>query len=210
MRGVVETLVFTDASKYALGGWIGQRYEDGIHPVVFCSRKLRPAELNYHTSEQELLALLYVLEKNAHYLRGIEFVINTDHESLKYLQSQEFLSRRQARWILVLQEFSMKIEYLPGKFDNVADYLTRHADVQPLCNLCKKSVIINKIDIFEFTEMLKAALLEDEFANKIMAWRENEEAPVPQAIRLLYRQFRLHNGLLYKGRTLYLPAGPRC
>ena len=66
---------------------------------------------------------------------------------------------------------------------------------------------MNKIDIVKFTDGLKAALAVDDFANKVINWRENEDVLVPQSIQLLYRQFKWHNGLLYKGRTLYVPDG---
>ena len=54
-----ETKVFSDASQYAIAGWISQKHEDGWHPVVYTSRKLRLAELNYSNPERELLALVY-------------------------------------------------------------------------------------------------------------------------------------------------------
>jgi hypothetical protein len=34
----LPTEIFTDASAYAIGGWLGQRYTDGLHPVFFWSR----------------------------------------------------------------------------------------------------------------------------------------------------------------------------
>ncbi len=53
-----KTVVFTDASDFAIGGWIGQlEYEDEeseLKPVVFWSRKLQKAELNYAIPEKEL------------------------------------------------------------------------------------------------------------------------------------------------------------
>ena len=59
-----ETLINTDASLYGIGGWIGQKYEDGIHPVIFWSKKLNPAESRYPTHERELLALFKICKKN--------------------------------------------------------------------------------------------------------------------------------------------------
>ena len=101
----LETEVFSDASQYAIGGWIAQKYRDGWHPVVFVSRKLRKAEINYSNPERELLALVYVLEKQGHYLRsGIPFISNVDCSSLEKIQTMDFLNRRLARWILILQD----------------------------------------------------------------------------------------------------------
>jgi hypothetical protein len=58
----LDTEVFTDASDYAIGGWISQRFEDGWHPVLYVSRKLQPNELNFHTQEKECLAMIYMCE----------------------------------------------------------------------------------------------------------------------------------------------------
>ena len=49
----LATKVHTDASKYAIGGWLGQVQPDGIERVVtYWSRKMISAELNYPVHEQ--------------------------------------------------------------------------------------------------------------------------------------------------------------
>ena len=60
-----------------------------------------------------------------HYLLGNHFIVVTDHNSLKYLQTQPTLSRRQAIWSEFLAEFDFEIVYRPGKGDVVADALSR-------------------------------------------------------------------------------------
>ena len=73
---------------------------------------------------------------------------------------QEHLSYRQARWVMFLQELDFRVEYLPGKFNSVADYLSRSPLVVPLCALCgkgvehmelSKKVNINKLEITQLT-----------------------------------------------------------
>jgi hypothetical protein len=53
----LETFIYTDASLFGLGGWIGQKHADGIHPIMFWSRKLIAAEIKYHTHEREFFTL---------------------------------------------------------------------------------------------------------------------------------------------------------
>lgn len=56
---------------------------------------------------------------------GRRFTIVTDHASLKYLQTQNSLSKRQARWIETLQSYDFDIQYKPGPTNIVADALSR-------------------------------------------------------------------------------------
>jgi hypothetical protein len=133
----LETTVYTDASEYGIGGWIGQTHPDGIHPVIFWSRKLIPAETNYPTHERELLALVKITGKYRHMLLGKPFRAFTDHRALKFIQSQQFLSARQARWLQTLQEFDIIIDYIPGELNFLADALSRSPDYAPICSQCK-------------------------------------------------------------------------
>ena len=56
-------------------------------PIMFLSEKLNRAQLSYPTYDKELHALV-TLQVCQHYLWPKEFIIHTDHESLKYLKSQ--------------------------------------------------------------------------------------------------------------------------
>jgi len=112
--------VITDASLVACGAILVQ---DG-HPVAFESKKFSQAEQNYHTTDQELLAVIHALKAWRCYLEGVQFTIVTDHNPLTHLKTQPHLSRRQARWSEFLQEFSFDWIYKPGA-TNPADALTR-------------------------------------------------------------------------------------
>uniref|UniRef100_A0A2N9F6W3 Uncharacterized protein n=1 Tax=Fagus sylvatica TaxID=28930 RepID=A0A2N9F6W3_FAGSY len=57
-------------------------------PIAYFSEKLNGAALNYPTYDKELYALVRALETWQHYLWPKEFVIHTDHESLKHLKGQ--------------------------------------------------------------------------------------------------------------------------
>jgi hypothetical protein len=59
------------------------------------------------------------------YLHGSRFVIKTDHHPLRHLDTQTNLSKRQMRWIKTLQEYDNEIMCVQGKFNVVADALSR-------------------------------------------------------------------------------------
>jgi hypothetical protein len=66
-----------------------------------------------------------VLHVWEHYLRPREFVIHTDHETLKYLQGQTKLNKRHAKWSEFIESFPYIIKYIKGKKNVVADALSR-------------------------------------------------------------------------------------
>jgi hypothetical protein len=92
-------------------------------PIAFFSEKLSGAALNYPTYDKELYALVRVLETWQRYLWPKEFVIHTNHESLKHLKSQCKLNKRHARWIEYIEIFPYVIRYKQGKENIVVDAL---------------------------------------------------------------------------------------
>jgi hypothetical protein len=113
--------VHCDASGTGIGGVLMQ----DRRPVAYFSEKLSGAQLNYPIYDKELYALIRVLQVWEHYLRPREFVIHSDHESLKYLKSQTKLNRRHARWSEFIESFPYIIMYKKGNDNVVADALSR-------------------------------------------------------------------------------------
>ncbi|PIK33847.1 hypothetical protein BSL78_29335 [Apostichopus japonicus] len=110
-----------DASGIGIGAVLTQ----GGRPVAYFSEKLGGASLNYPTYDKELYALVRALETWQHYLLSKEFVIHTDHETLKHLRGQTNLKRRHARWMEFIETFPYIIKYKKGKDNVVADALSR-------------------------------------------------------------------------------------
>ncbi|KAJ9177048.1 hypothetical protein P3X46_012302, partial [Hevea brasiliensis] len=78
-----------DASRVGIGAVLKQERR----PIAYFSEKLSGATLNYSTYDKEMYALVRALETWQHYLWPKEFVIHSDHESLKYLKGQNKLSK---------------------------------------------------------------------------------------------------------------------
>ncbi|XP_019435376.1 PREDICTED: uncharacterized protein LOC109341859 [Lupinus angustifolius] len=110
-----------DASNIGIGAVLMQ---EG-HPISYFSEKLSGAALNYSTYDKELYALVRALQTWQHYLLSKEFVIHSDHESLKYLKGQGKLNKRHARWVEFLEQFPYVVKHKKGKANVVADALSR-------------------------------------------------------------------------------------
>ncbi|RVW75387.1 Transposon Ty3-I Gag-Pol polyprotein [Vitis vinifera] len=83
------------------------------------------AQKNYTTTEKELLAVVFALDKFRAYLVGSSIVVFTDHSALKYLLTKQDAKARLIRWILLLQEFNLQIRDKKGVENVVADHLSR-------------------------------------------------------------------------------------
>jgi hypothetical protein len=110
-----------DASGIGIGAVLMQEKR----PIAYFSEKLNGAALNYPTYDKELYVLVRALETWQHYLWPKEFVIHTDHESLKHLKGQGKLKRRHAQWMEFIETFPYVIKYKQGKENIVADALSR-------------------------------------------------------------------------------------
>ena len=128
-------IITTDCSDYGCGAILTQAAgqggpEDAERVVAFHSRKLAPAETRYHARERECLGIIDAIRVWRHYIEGgpHEWVVRTDHESLKHLLTQDIKNARQARWVQLLQEYMpFTIQYIKGP-TNPADPLSRRPD----------------------------------------------------------------------------------
>ena len=118
-------LVQTDASDVGVGAVLFQEYDDGKFPVAYASKKLLPRERNYSVIERECLAIVFAIKKFQKYLYGKEFVLQTDHQPLAYIQRCKIESGRIMRWALFLQNYRFRIEAIKGSDNIGADYLSR-------------------------------------------------------------------------------------
>ncbi|KAG8498480.1 hypothetical protein CXB51_005010 [Gossypium anomalum] len=92
--------------------------------VAYASRQLKPHEKNYPTHDLELAAIVFALKIWQHYLLGEMCHVYSDHKSLKYLMTQRDLNLRQRRWLELLKDYELVIDYHPGKANVVADALS--------------------------------------------------------------------------------------
>jgi hypothetical protein len=121
-------LVYCDTSGQGLGCVLMQ---DG-HVVVYASRQLRKHEEHYPTHDLELVAVVHALKIWRHYLIGKICEIYSDHKSLKYIFTQPDLNLRQRRWLELIEDCDLGINYHPGKANIVVDALSRRSHLNQL------------------------------------------------------------------------------
>jgi hypothetical protein len=106
-----QFLIYCNASSQGLGCILMQ---DG-YVVAYASRQLRKHEEHYPTHDLELAAVVHALKLWRHYLMG---------KSLKYIFTQPNLNLRQRRWLELIKDYDLGINYHPGKVNVVADALS--------------------------------------------------------------------------------------
>ncbi|KAL6344436.1 hypothetical protein AAG906_039692 [Vitis piasezkii] len=114
-----------DASDFAIGAVLGQREDGKPYVIYYASKTLNEAQRNYTTTEKELLAVVFALDKFRPYLVGSFIIVFTDHSALKYLLTKQDAKARLIRWILLLQEFDLQIRDNKRVENVVADHLSR-------------------------------------------------------------------------------------
>ncbi|CAM8892765.1 unnamed protein product [Rhodiola kirilowii] len=117
--------IMCDASDFDVGAVLGQKIEKKAGVIYYASRTLDPPQRNYSTTEKELLAVVFALEKFRPYLLGAKVVVYSDHAAIRYLMKKKEAKPRLIRWIFLLQEFDVEIRDKKGIENTVADHLSR-------------------------------------------------------------------------------------
>jgi len=124
------------------------------------------------------------LETWHHYLRPKEFVIHTDHESLKHLKGQCKLNRRHAKWMEFIETFPYVIKYKQGKENIAADVLSRR---------------------YAFVSTLNAKLLEFDYVKELCANDDDFASVYGACEKAGFRKFYRLDGYLFKENRLCVP-----
>nr|GEU50728.1 putative ribonuclease H-like domain-containing protein [Tanacetum cinerariifolium] len=131
-----------DASDYAIGAVLGQRVEKHFRPIHYASKTMNQAEMNYTTTEKEMLTIVYAFKKFHSYLVMNKSIVYTDHSALKV----KFRKR-------------MKCHRILSKFILVAfDYLSKWVEAKALPTNDARVVIKLLKSLFSQFEIPKAII----------------------------------------------------
>jgi hypothetical protein len=115
-----------DASNYAISAILSREHSGKERPLSFASGVLNNHEVNYSTTEKELLAVVFGVQAHRCFY-GRRFKVITDHAALKWLITvKNHQCARLTRWVLKFAEYDFEILQRPGKKHVNADVLSRH------------------------------------------------------------------------------------
>ncbi|WVZ58309.1 hypothetical protein U9M48_008590 [Paspalum notatum var. saurae] len=172
-----------DASGVGIGGVLMQENK----PVAYFSEKLSGPVLNYSTYDKELYALVRSLETWQHYLWPKEFVIHSDHESLKHIRSQLKLNRRHAKWVEFIESFPYVIKHKKGKDNVIADALSR------------RYAMLSQLDcrIFGLESIKEQYANDDDFKDVILHCKQGRT----------WDKYVINEGFVFRANRLCIPVG---
>ena len=113
--------IMCNASDYTVVAVLGQRKDKKPHVIYYAS----VTQMNYTTTEKEMLVVVFALDKFRFYLMGTSIVVFTDHAAFRYLLSKKDAKARLIHWILLLQEFNLQTKDNKGVENMVANHLSR-------------------------------------------------------------------------------------
>ncbi|MBW0516830.1 hypothetical protein O181_056545 [Austropuccinia psidii MF-1] len=123
--------LYVDASGDGMGAALHQVHiindKPVEGPIYFISRKTKPTEARYGTSQMECLCLGWALEKLNYFLEGCVFEVRTDCTAVKSLLNMKTPNRHMLRWQIYIQEYrgNMTIVHKDGNVHKNADGLSR-------------------------------------------------------------------------------------
>ena len=121
----LSCILDTDASDAAVGAVLSQVVDGVERPTTFYFRIMNSAQRNYCPIRRELLAVIAALQRFRHYLLDTDFILRTDHHSLKWLKTFKLPEGILARWIETFAELDYEVEHRPGRLHCNADGISR-------------------------------------------------------------------------------------
>ena len=125
----LEWILRTDASTYGVGGILLQKRksDDGssetLEPIAYVSQKFSSQAMRWSTIEQEAYAMYYCVRTLSYYLHGKDFVLETDHNNLLWMEASTV--PKIVRWRVLLQSFKFLVRHIAGAKNTVADFFSR-------------------------------------------------------------------------------------
>ncbi|GFW04613.1 transposon Tf2-6 polyprotein [Trichonephila clavipes] len=157
--------------------------------------KQADAERNYSTTEREALAVVWALKKFRGYIEGTEITVASNHQPLKWLLNLKSPTGQLARWALEIQSFNLKVQYIPGKANVIADMLSRPVTQEEESFCEENNITIADMPTRSCKDMREAQLKGDNLKKII----DSFESPLKteEYANWIERGFLMNQGVLY-------------
>ena len=132
----------TNASGVPTGVVLSQKQGSEENVIAYFRRSLFDrTQRQYCTTRRELLAVVKSPTHFHHHLYGRNVnYIRIDHfSSLRWLVNFKNAEGQFARWLQKIQQYDLKIEHQPGKYDLNADALSRPPCLRGRCKGCDRA-----------------------------------------------------------------------
>ena len=152
--------------------------------MAYFSEKLTGSRVRYSTYDMEFYAVVQAVKHWRHYLFHREFILYTDHDSLRHLHSQDKISARHATWSAYLQQFTFVLKHKAGVTNRVADALSRRISLL-------STMAVQVPGFATFRELFNS----DQYFSEVMAAVQSGEKS----------EFLVVDGFLFRGNQLCIP-----
>ncbi len=122
-----QTILKINALNYVKGEILSQYNDENVlHSMIFYSKSMILAEINYHIYDKKLLIIIRCFEHWRLELKCTELFIQIfiDHQVLKIFMKNKQLSRRQVNYLNILSKFNFQIIFRSGKMNTKVNALT--------------------------------------------------------------------------------------
>ena len=132
--------LFMDASGIGWAGVLTQEFEDDKgkrkhHPICYVSGQFRGSQQNWAALTKEAYAIYMAVIKLSFYITDAEVTIKCDHLPLKKFLQKQTLNTKVNNWAVELEQFNLKLEWIQGVKNMLADSLSRLLEVDPEAGL---------------------------------------------------------------------------
>lgn len=214
--------LMSDASQYGIGAAIFHIMPNKEErPIAFASKSLNAAQRNYSTIDREALAIFFGVKRFSHYLLGRHFILQTDHRPLVAIFGDgkgipAMAASRLQRWSVFLSSFDFSIEYVKGKNNVNADFLSRFPahEEKPKSDNMKKVSYLNFIEqnITVDSEAIRKASAEDKVISAVIRYAQtqwpaknkNNSELHPYLTRM--NELTIESGVLMWGYRIVVPT----
>ena len=128
--------LFTDASGIGWSGVLTQEYTDDcgkvkLHPVCYVSGQFKGSQLNWAALTKEAYVIYMAVRRLTFYVTDVDVTIRSDHLPLRKFLTKETMNAKVNNWAVELEQFKLKLEWIQGSKNTLADSLSRLLDIEP-------------------------------------------------------------------------------